>query len=129
MLLKTFSAEILVNSARVAWSWPNWLCQKLLFHSLYVHLAESMTWQRCKDGSTTPPALAAHTLTAVGQHGILCFGGQGKRVYNAVHKLDPASCLWGQFKTIGVSHACFLMFPHVSLIAEHGSHSRDVKPI
>ncbi len=49
-----------------------------------------------------PPALVAHTLTAVGQHGILCFGGQGKKVYNTVHKLDPVTCLWAPFKTIGV---------------------------
>ena len=70
--------------------------------------AESMSWQRCQNGSTTPPALAAHTLTAVGQHGILCFGGHGKKVYNTVHKLDHTTCLWQQFKTIGVGdhHSC-----------------------
>lgn len=64
--------------------------------------AETMSWQQIENGNTTPPALAAHTLTAVGQHGILCFGGHGKKVYNTVHKLDPTTCLWQQFKAIGV---------------------------
>ena len=64
--------------------------------------AETMCWQHIENSSTTPPALAAHTLTAAGQHGILCFGGHGKKVYNNIHKLDPTTCLWDQFKTIGV---------------------------
>ena len=62
-----------------------------------------MKWQACGDGNTKPPALTAHTLTAVGQYGILCFGGQGKKIYNAVHKLDPTTCVWLPFKSIGVS--------------------------
>ncbi|KAL0042731.1 hypothetical protein WJX79_009011 [Trebouxia sp. C0005] len=73
-----------------------------VLHSLYKLCTESMSWQRCKEGSTMPPALVAHTLTAVGQYGILCFGGQGKKVYNTVHKLDPVTCLWAPFKTVGV---------------------------
>ena len=70
--------------------------------NLVVTFADSKSWEVCKAGSTAPPALAAHTLTAVGQHGIFCFGGQGKRVYNAVHKLDPSTCRWELVKTIGV---------------------------
>lgn len=77
-----------------------------------------MSWRRCQNGSTTPPALAAHTLTAVGQHGILCFGGHGKKVYNTVHKLDHTTCLWEQFKTIGVgwnSMSCLSAAVHVEV--------------
>ena len=79
-----------------------WYC---LGSALRAMVADSKCWQACKAGSTAPPALAAHTLTAVGQHGIFCFGGQGKRVYNAVHKLDPSTCRWELVKTIGVRNS------------------------
>ena len=87
--------SLLLSDHAVLWYRPP-------FGNVAVCPADSMSWQSWSEGSIKAPALTAHTLTAVGQHGILCFGGQGKKTYNAVHKLDPATCLWSQFKTIGV---------------------------
>ena len=41
-----------------------------------------------------PPAVAGHTLTACGRHGLVLFGGGGKRVSGAAWRLDPAFGVW-----------------------------------
>ena len=64
--------------------------------------AGTLEWQRQKEPPGGPPALANHTFTAVGQHGAYCFGGQGKRTFNSVHKLDPVTLAWEEVKTLGV---------------------------
>ncbi len=69
----------------------------------------TLEWQRQKEPPGAPPALANHTFTAVGQHGAYCFGGQGKRTFNSVHKLDPVTLAWEEVKTLGVGlsmHYC-----------------------
>ena len=62
-----------------------------------------MTWKCPKKGADDPPALAGHSLTAVGQHGIYLFGGSGgKRPSADTYCCDPDTLTWRRVDTMGV---------------------------
>lgn len=64
--------------------------------------AEQKTWKCPKKTPSDPPGLLHATMTEVGQHGIFLFGGQGKRLSNAVYKCDPGTLAWSTVDTAGV---------------------------
>ena len=69
--------------------------------------AEHTTWKCPKKGADDPPALAGHSLTAVGQHGIYLFGGSGgKRPSAETYCCDPDTLAWRRVDTMGVRRAC-----------------------
>ena len=41
-------------------------------------------------------------MNEVGRHGIFLFGGQSKRLSNAVHRCDPSTLAWSVMDTVGV---------------------------
>lgn len=67
-----------------------------------TQLAELKTWKCPKKAASDPPGLLHATMTEVGRHGIFLFGGQSKRVTNAVHKCDPSTVTWSIVDTAGV---------------------------
>lgn len=73
--------------------------------------AGTLEWKSHKDSCAAPQACAAHTMTAVGRHGVYVFGGEGRKLSNAVHALDPETLAWSKVNTLGVSPTlCFT--PH-----------------
>jgi hypothetical protein len=63
---------------------------------------ERGTWKCPKKTADDPPGLLHATMTEVGQHGILMFGGQSKRLSNVVYKCDPSALIWSIVDTAGV---------------------------
>ncbi|CAK0737604.1 hypothetical protein CVIRNUC_000940 [Coccomyxa viridis] len=68
---------------------------------LYIYDTELKTWKCPKKAASDPPGLLHATMTEVGRHGIFLFGGQSKRVTNAVHKCDPSTVTWSIVDTAG----------------------------
>ena len=42
-------------------------------------------------------------MNEVGRHGIFLFGGQSKRLSNAVYRCDPSTLAWSVMDTVGVN--------------------------
>ena len=74
---------------------------------MLIHYAELRSWKCPKKAPSDPPGLLHATMTEVGRHGIFLFGGQSKRVTNAVYKCDPSTITWSIVDTAGVrAHIC-----------------------
>ena len=69
---------------------------------MLTQLAELKKWKCPKKAASDPPGLLHATMTEVGRHGIFLFGGQSKRVTNAVYKCDPSTITWSVVDTAGV---------------------------
>ena len=41
-------------------------------------------------------------MTSVGRHGIYVFGGEGRKLSNSVHALDPDTLTWARVNLLGV---------------------------
>ena len=69
---------------------------------MLTQLAGLKTWKCPKKAASDPPGLLHATMTEVGRPGIFLFGGQSKRVTNAVYKCDPSTITWSIVDTAGV---------------------------
>ena len=66
--------------------------------------AETLSWRVLKESQHAPAGVADLTLTAVGEHGVVAFGGLGsKRASSQAHHLQPATGIWSAFSATGVS--------------------------
>ena len=65
--------------------------------------AEHKTWKCPKKTASDPPGLLHATMNEVGRHGIFLFGGQSKRLSNAVYRCDPSTMAWSVIDTVGVN--------------------------
>lgn len=66
--------------------------------------AETLAWTALKDSQHAPVGVADLSLTAVGEHGVVGFGGLGaKGASSQLALLQPAFSTWRSLTTIGVS--------------------------
>ena len=51
-------------------------------------------------------------MTSVGRHGIYVFGGEGRKLSNSVHALDPTTLTWARVNLLGVSNLLPAIMTH-----------------
>ncbi|EFJ46841.1 hypothetical protein VOLCADRAFT_92724 [Volvox carteri f. nagariensis] len=68
--------------------------------TLYCFDTETCTWTR-RDTDSMPPARAGHSMVTVHGSVIYMFGGQGKRLYNDLYKLDPITGIFTEVEASG----------------------------
>ncbi|PNH10944.1 Acyl-CoA-binding domain-containing protein 4 [Tetrabaena socialis] len=68
--------------------------------TLFCLDTDTCTWTR-RESDAHPPARAGHAMVTVHGSVVYMFGGQGKRLYNDLYKLDPATGAFSEVEAAG----------------------------
>lgn len=69
-------------------------------HSLYSFDLDTCTWHKLPS-DPLPPARAGHAMVTVAGGAVYMFGGQGRKYYNELYKLDPVAGVFVEMATAG----------------------------